>query len=153
MNPTIHLDIAEDQQALGEAVRRAAETTLETESAAGCELTLAIVGLDEMRSLNRRYAGVDHPTDVLSFPDGAINPETERRYIGDIAICLPIAAAQSEAAGHSLTDELMLLAVHGVLHLLGYDHAEEAEKSIMWTRQAEVLLLLEADPGTDLDAP
>jgi probable rRNA maturation factor len=93
--------------------------------------------------LNRQYLGVDAPTDVLSFPVGEVDPESEALYLGDILISYPQALAQAEAAGHPVQAELQLLVVHGTLHLLGYDHAEEDEKTLMWKAQDEILARLE----------
>ena len=98
------------------------------------EVTVALVGDQHMRSLNRRFRGLDRVTDVLSFPmDGAAHdpqlpaptprPKTPApRYVGDIVIAIRVALRQARLAGHSLTTELRVLALHGLLHLLGYDH-------------------------------
>jgi len=79
---------------------------------------------------------------VLSFPASETDPETGARYIGDIIISVPYAARSAEKAGHPVESELQLLVVHGVLHLLGHDHAEPKEKARMWKAQAEILELL-----------
>jgi probable rRNA maturation factor len=76
---------------------------------------------------------------VLSFPASETDPETGARYLGDILISLPRAQTQADAAGHSLEAEVQLLVVHGVLHLIGHDHAETEEKARMWKAQAEIL--------------
>jgi probable rRNA maturation factor len=104
-----------------------------------CEVTIALVDEPQMRQLNRRYAGMDDVTDVLSFESGAQDPASGRMILGDVAICLPVARAQAERGGHDLEAELALLTVHGVLHLLGYDHTERAGRRRMWDRQAAVL--------------
>lgn len=76
-----------------------------------------------MRSLNRRYRGIDRTTDVLSFPLlGPDDPRKATDLLGDIVISVPRAAVQANQAGHSLREELDRLAIHGLLHLLGYDH-------------------------------
>ena len=75
------------------------------------------------------YLGIDGPTDVLSFPASEMDPETGVHYIGDILISIPRAQAQADAAGHPLEAEVQLLVVHGVLHLLGHDHAQAEEKA------------------------
>ncbi len=103
------------------------------------ELTLVLTEDSEVHTLNRQYREVDAPTDVLSFPAGETDPDTGNLYLGDIVISLPRAQAQAAAEGHSLEDELRLLVVHGVLHLLGYDHADDAEKAAMWAAQGEIL--------------
>ena len=95
-----------------------------------------------LRKLNRDYLGIDAPTDVLSFPASESDPETGARYIGDILISIPYAAKGAKKAGNSLEAELQLLIVHGVLHLLGYDHAKPREKAKMWKAQHEILTQL-----------
>ncbi len=118
------------------------------------ELTIVISDDETLRDLNRRFRGADRPTDVLSFPNDARGPFAGgaagfHRYLGDIVISRPRAAAQAEAAGGTLTEELQLLIVHGTLHLLGYEHAEPAEKARMWEAQAAILQLL----GIDIPLP
>ncbi len=96
-----------------------------------------------IQSLNREYRGKDVPTDVLSFPqdddDGFFVPEGVPRILGDIVISLPRAAEQAEDYGHSMEREVVYLAVHGLLHLLGYDHEDSQEQSIMRQREEEVM--------------
>ena len=105
------------------------------------DVNLSVVLTDNrrLRKLNRDYLGVDAPTDVLSFPASETDPETGAHYIGDILISIPYAARSAEKAGHPLESEVQLLVVHGVLHLLGHDHAEPKEKTKMWKAQAEIL--------------
>src|SRR6266545_6570696 len=119
---------------------RAARTALEHE-AQSLDSELSIILTDDARlhELNLNYLGINAPTDVLSFPASETDPETGARYIGDILISIPRAQAQSEAAGHPLEMEVQLLVVHGVLHLLGHDHAQAEEKARMWEAQAEIL--------------
>ena len=103
------------------------------------ELSVILTNDARLHELNLNYLGVDAPTDVLSFPASETDPETGARYIGDILISMPRAQAQAEAAGHSLEAEVQLLVIHGVLHLLGHDHAESEEKAHMWKAQTEIL--------------
>jgi probable rRNA maturation factor len=109
----------------------------------GAGLTLVIVDDAQIQALNRDYRQQDRPTDVLSFPahegDVCIGPEEASLYLGDVIIALPTASAQAAEAGHPVADELALLVVHGCLHLLGYDHADEAERARMWAVQDEIL--------------
>ncbi|MBI3165074.1 MAG: rRNA maturation RNase YbeY [Chloroflexi bacterium] len=102
---------------------------------------LSIVLSDDrhLHELNLDYLGVDSPTDVLSFPAAETDPETESLYLGDIAISIPRAMQQAQNAGHPVEAEAQLLVVHGVLHLLGYDHSTDEEKAVMWAEQARVL--------------
>src|SRR5512132_1040054 len=121
-------------------LERAAKTTLEHQSHS-LDSDLSIILTDDARlhELNLNYLGVDAPTDVLSFPASETDPETGARYIGDILISVPRAQAQADAAGHPLEAEVQLLVVHGILHLLGHDHAEPEQKARMWKAQAETL--------------
>ena len=121
-------------------LERAAKTALEHESKS-LDSDLSVILTDDARlhELNLNYLGVDAPTDVLSFPASETDPETGAHYIGDILISIPRAQAQADAAGHSLESEVQLLVVHGVLHLIGYDHAQAKEKARMWKAQAEIL--------------
>jgi probable rRNA maturation factor len=121
-------------------LERAARATLEHE-AQSLDSELSVILTDDARlhELNLNYLGVDAPTDVLSFPASETDPETGAPYIGDILISIPRAQTQAEAAGHSLEAELQLLVVHGVLHLIGHDHAQAKEKARMWKAQAEIL--------------
>jgi probable rRNA maturation factor len=87
---------------------------------------------------------VDGPTDVLAFPmdelrPGMVNEEPEEGILGDLILCPSVAEQQARTAGHSTTDELELLTVHGILHLLGYDHAEPEEHQEMFALQARLL--------------
>ncbi len=121
-------------------LERAAQAALEHEpQSLESELSIILTNDARLHELNLNYLGVNAPTDVLSFPAAETDPETGARYIGDILISVPRAQAQAEAAGHPLEAEVQLLVVHGVLHLLGYDHAEAEEKARMWRAQAEIL--------------
>ena len=126
-------------------LERAVKAALENQSAPhDAELTIVLTDDARVQELNREYLGIDSPTDVLSFPasetDGSeINPETGTRYIGDIIISLPYAARSAKKAGHPMKAEVQLLVVHGVLHLLGHDHAKVREMAKMWKAQAEIL--------------
>jgi len=100
-----------------------------------------------VRELNARYRGVDAVTDVLAFParggdERFVEGPEAAGYLGDVVISYPRAAAQAAAAGHSVADELRLLVVHGVLHVLGHDHVTSEEEAAMWARQEEILRLV-----------
>ena len=96
--------------------------------------TIRLAGSAEVRSLNRKYRGVDHATDVLSFPLGEKLPEG--LYAGDVLICMPIAEKQARQNAQSLEKELLLLLIHGLLHLHGLDH--ERDKGEMLALQARL---------------
>jgi probable rRNA maturation factor len=93
-------------------------------------MTVAIVPDGRVQLLNRRYRGKDAPTDVLSFPASVdrhrCGRPDERGYLGDVVIAAGVARRQAKHAGHSLQHELRVLALHGLLHLLGYDHERDA---------------------------
>ncbi len=117
----------------------AAQTLLYATAPADADLTIVLTDDEQLHQLNLQFLGIDAPTDVLSFPDGEEDPDTHVPYLGDILISLPRAQAQALAGGHRLVDELQLLVVHGVLHLLGHDHAEPEEKQRMWQAQDAIL--------------
>ena len=107
---------------------------------------LTLTGDEHLREYNRRYRGLDEPTDVLAF--AAQEPPKDQRFqappgtehwLGDIVISLPRARRQAREAGHPVDDEVRLLAVHGFLHLLGYDHAEPAEETTMTALAKRIL--------------
>lgn len=112
------------------------------------EISVTFVDNEAIRELNRDYRGKDAATDVLSFPafeDGEIdmcelNPETGCAVLGDIVISVERARAQAEEYGHSFERELSFLAVHSVLHLLGYDHERSAEEDAEQRRRQEEIL-------------
>lgn len=110
------------------------------------ELSIMLIELEPMAELHERWLDEPGPTDVMSFPmdeyDSARRPDAPvsgPALLGDIVLCPAFAQDQAATAGHSLADELHLLTVHGVLHLLGYDHAEPDEEREMFGLQAELL--------------
>ena len=129
-------------------LERAAYTALQHEkSDPESELSIVIDGDEKLRQLNLEFLGIDRPTDVLSFPSDEFDPDEQAVYIGDIIISYPQAENQAAAAGHPVMNEIQLLVVHGVLHLLGHDHADPLEKSRMWAAQTEIL----ADLGCQIN--
>lgn len=108
-------------------------------------LTILIGGSKLLRDLNHQYRGLERETDVLSFPADYLDPDLQATYLGDIVISYPAALKQAENAGHGVVEELQLLVVHGILHLLGFDHLELSEKEIMWKEQQRILDLLDLD--------
>jgi probable rRNA maturation factor len=135
----IHINLQQDFSDTA-LLEYAARLTLDAESASSdSDMTIVLTDDAQLRELNREHLGVDAPTDVLSFPADEEDPETGAHYLGDILISIPRARQQAEAAGHPVEAEAQLLVVHGVLHLLGHDHAEAEEKARMWQAQAEVM--------------
>lgn len=109
------------------------------------DLSVLLVDVDVMTDLHVRWMDEPGPTDVLSFPMDELRPGTDGEpsppgLLGDVVLCPPVAAEQARAAGHSTVEELLLLTVHGILHLLGYDHAEPDEEKEMFALQRTLLL-------------
>lgn len=119
---------------------RACETALGMEGAKG-DITVLIADPEQIQTLNRDFRHVDRVTDVLTFPawEGEAIFAPADGYLGDIMICMERAREQAEEYGHSLERELAFLAVHGTLHILGYDHMEPEEEALMRQRQREIL--------------
>ncbi|MDV2976042.1 rRNA maturation RNase YbeY [Glutamicibacter sp. HZAU] len=127
-----------DVNALAESVMRAMFLHPETE--------VSIVFIDEeaMSALHVEWMDLEGPTDVMSFPMDELRPGTagapgENGILGDIVICPTVAEAQAKAGGHSTHDEILLLTTHGLLHLMGFDHMEPAEKEEMFALQRKLL--------------
>ena len=135
-----------DQAFPSDLLERAARVALDLSGAPDADLTIVLVDDARIQALDRDFLGHDAPTDVLSFPADEPDPETGRRYLGDVVISLARADAQARQRGHTVESELQLLVVHGVLHLLGHDHADAAEKERMWAAQAEALVQLGVSP-------
>ncbi|MBU3645665.1 MAG: rRNA maturation RNase YbeY [Candidatus Nanopelagicaceae bacterium] len=107
-----------------------------------CELSISLVDEDEMTALHVRWMDEPGSTDVLSFPMDEVRPNSANTgpgMLGDIILCPDFAARQAAQLGHSLQQELELLTVHGVLHLVGYDHREAEEKAFMFDLQDKYL--------------
>ncbi len=121
------------------SIERAAEAVLKSEGRDG-DLTILIDTPERIRTLNRDFRHVDAVTDVLTFPawEGEIALSADG-YLGDIMICRKRAVEQAQSYGHSLERELSFLAVHGCLHLLGYDHMTEADERVMREKQTAIL--------------
>lgn len=123
-------------------LKRIAQKTLRGERV-NAELTIYITDDAEIHTLNRQFHATDAPTDVLSFP--MWGRSIKRPYIGDIVISYDRARVQARAAHWRIADELDLLAVHGVLHLVGYDDLTPRKRAKMWKRQKEILGYVEND--------
>jgi probable rRNA maturation factor len=125
------------------AFERLAAFALDREDAPDAiELSVVIVSLEEMTSLNEKYRAGSGPTDVLSFPCDdpcAIVGPGESVALGDVVLAPEVAEAQAAEYGHTVEEELNLLTVHGILHLLGYDHEAEEEAAAMQERERVIL--------------
>ena len=109
------------------------------------ELSILFVDTDVMTELHIQWMDEPGPTDVLSFPMDELRPGrdgdiTPAGLLGDVVLCPEVAAAQAVTAGHSTVEEMLLLTTHGILHLLGYDHAEPEEEKEMFALQRKLLL-------------
>ena len=113
----------------------------------GTAVELAILFVDPapMERLHIDWLDLPGPTDVLSFPMDELRPGTQREptmrgLLGDVVICPQVAEKQAQVAGHSTAEEMLLLATHGILHLLGYDHVEPEDEKVMFALQRQLLL-------------
>lgn len=108
------------------------------------DLTIMFVDPDPIAQLHMRWMNLEGPTDVMSFPMDELRPGDGRTVmegvLGDIVICPWVAAQQAAAAGHSVMDEMLLLTIHGILHLLGYDHVTPEQERQMFGLQRQLLL-------------
>ena len=112
---------------------------------AEAEVSVVLVDEAAMEQLHVQWMDEPGPTDVLSFPMDELRPGTEDQItpaglLGDIVLCPQVAIGQAETAGHSTLDELLLLTTHGLLHLLGFDHAEPDDEKVMFGIQRDILL-------------
>ena len=123
--PNVIISDRQEVPADHDALADLARSTLTQEGAGPVELSVSLVNAEEMAQLHEQYAGEPGPTDVLSFT------MDEDGLLGDVVICPEVAKTQSA----DLDAELRLLLVHGILHLLGYDHEEDQERVAMWKRQ------------------
>lgn len=110
----------------------------------GAELSMVLLDTNAMADLHMRWMDLPGPTDVMSFPMDELRPGDGRTVmegvLGDIVICPWVAAQQALAAGHNTMEEMMLLTIHGILHLLGYDHATPEQERQMFGLQRQLLL-------------
>jgi len=108
------------------------------------QMCVRLVDEGTIAALNQRWMDTDGPTDVLAFPMDELGPsrpeeEPQEGYLGDLALCPAVAARQAAEVGHATIEEIRLLTVHGILHLLGYDHADPDEHATMFALQARLL--------------
>ncbi|MEE8330251.1 MAG: rRNA maturation RNase YbeY [Acidimicrobiia bacterium] len=131
-----------------EPLRSLAVNVLEAEGfPEGTEVSLVLVGVDDMQRYNERFMDRNGPTDVLAFPlehlhpgkSPALSPNGPPLNLGDVFVCPKVVMANAAAAGVPFSDELYLMVVHGILHLLGYDHFEDDQAAAMEARETELL--------------
>ncbi|WP_026074208.1 rRNA maturation RNase YbeY [Brevibacillus massiliensis] len=150
---TIEIINEQDEEisaAVYQLIEQCLQTAAELEEVSG-EVVVSLVDDERIHELNREYRGVDRPTDVISFALNEMGEDEPEIFVdeaeqdlfpnalGDIVISIPRTRAQAEDYGHSFEREIGFLAVHGFLHLLGYDHGTEEEEKEMFGRQEEVL--------------
>lgn len=125
------------------STRRDAREALAALGLGPCELSLALVGDEEMRALNRDWRGKDRATDVLAFPQSEPGEVPPGGLLGDVVVSVPTAERQAAARGHEVEEEIRTLLVHGILHLLGHDHERSpADARRMFRLQREVVAAL-----------
>ncbi|MDY2926633.1 MAG: rRNA maturation RNase YbeY [Eubacteriales bacterium] len=131
----------EEDEGVRSAVELAANAALKHENAESRFLSVVLTTDENIHEYNREYRSVDRPTDVLSFPadegDDLLAPPDG--FLGDIMISIPRAREQAKALGHSTEREILFLTVHGVLHLLGYDHVRPEDEQIMLPVQRSIV--------------
>jgi len=136
----IKFDLPNKVVGIHKTIRKAAKATLETvHPGQNHSVSILVCEDEQIQELNKTYRGVDRPTDVLSFSDVYSLPGSMITHIGDIVISFPTAYKQSQASGNSIESEVSLLTIHGVLHLLGFDHLFADEKRRMWDIQNSML--------------
>jgi probable rRNA maturation factor len=116
----------------------AISTTLGLMGKEEADITLRLTSDSEVHQLNQAFRGFNETTDVLSFNQDLVDPQSGRFYLGDILISLDRAALQAPENNHSLDEECAFLAIHGTLHLLGFDHAGDSDRERMWKTQDEI---------------
>jgi len=104
-----------------------------------CEVNLVFVDIEEITELHIKWMNEGGPTDVLSFPMDMPESANEAVTLGDIVIAPVVAAQQAATAGHSIDHEIFILAAHGLLHILGYDHAISSEEKVMFALQEKLV--------------
>lgn len=127
----------ENYQYLDKVIKK----TLEIENVQNPIFSITFVGEEEIKKINKTYRGIDKVTDVISFAflDSQENYKSEIKVLGDIYVCIPRMKEQALTYGHSEKRELSFLVVHGLLHLLGYDHMTIEEEKIMFAKQEMIL--------------
>lgn len=108
-------------------------------------ISAAFVDEEQIRALNKEYRGKNKVTDVLSFPYAGNGEAEDDGVIGEVLICYAQANRQAQEVNHSVRDEVIFLLVHGILHVFGYDHIEEADRDVMFPLQEKILKRLEIE--------
>lgn len=138
------IDVTNDSNNINfdvEVVYNAIRITLKAHSLDECEVSVLLTDDSDIRVLNRDYRGIDSPTDVLAFAmhDDQDSKKLNPNILGDIVISLETAERQAKAAHHSFNREIVVLTIHGILHLIGYDHTTQEDAKIMFEKQNYLL--------------
>ena len=120
-------------------IQRVTQSILEQAGHPTDQLSLSLVGKTRMRSLNRKYRGLDYPTDVLAFPMESLGEPTAA-FLGDVVICLPVAVGQASRFDNTPDQEILRLLIHGTLHLLGYDHEHSQREATRMQRKERAII-------------
>ena len=122
-------------------LRKVIDKALESENVSNAIMNVIIIDNEKIHEINKEYRGIDRPTDVISFAleDDKTFVNTDFRVLGDIYISIDKVHEQAKIYGHSERRELSFLTVHGVLHLLGYDHMKKEDEVVMFKKQDEIL--------------
>ena len=143
MNEVTIYNKTDEEFTYSDIIEKVVNKAFETEDIKKASCSIIIVDNTFIHKLNKEYRGIDRVTDVISFAledDKSMIIPDDIRLLGDIYICLDKAKEQAKEYGHSLERELCFLAVHGIYHLLGYDHENEEDAKIMFKKQEEVLM-------------
>lgn len=134
-----------------ERIQRVVDAALAEEGMTNCALTVLVVADEESSRLHQEHFGDPDATDVMTFPDGSVDPQSGLTLLGDLAVGADVAARAAADRGRHTTDELTLYVLHGLLHILGYDDLEADERQEMWNAQRRLLagvgIELEAEPS------
>ena len=130
-----------DYQVDIQKIKNLLDYALKNENITNTEFNIIFVNNEEIRKINREYRGIDRETDVISFAleDDDSFPETKVKVLGDIYISVGRIISQAKEYGHSETRECAFLVIHGLLHLLGYDHMTKEEEEVMFKKQEAIL--------------
>lgn len=143
MNEVTIYNETDEEFTYSDIIEKVVNKAFEVEGVKKASCSIIIVDNTFIHKLNKEYRGIDRVTDVISFAledDKSMVIPDDIRLLGDIYICLDKAKEQAKEYGHSLERELCFLAVHGIYHLLGYDHETEEDAKIMFKKQEEVLM-------------
>lgn len=134
-----------------ERIQRVVDAALADEGLTNCALTVLVVADEESARLHQEHFGDPDPTDVMTFPDGSVDPQSSLTLLGDLAVGADVAVRAAAERGRHTSDELTLYVLHGLLHILGYDDLDPADRQEMWDAQRRILagvgIELEAEPS------